>query len=62
MIEIYWLNMFTPPKTNMEAENGPLQKEIPLGNYPFQGSMLVFRGVLEIILWDHVASPQIDLY
>ena len=54
--------MFTPPKTNMEPENGPLQKEIPLGNYPFQGSMLVFRGVLEIILWDHVASPQIDLY
>ena len=30
------MNMFTSPKTNMEPENGPLQKEIPLGNYPFQ--------------------------
>ena len=26
----------TPPKTNMEPENGPLEKEIPFGNHPFQ--------------------------
>ena len=25
-----------PPKTNMEPENGPLEKEIPFGNHPFQ--------------------------
>ena len=24
------------PKTNMEPENGPLEKEIPIGNHPFQ--------------------------
>ena len=36
----------TPPKTNMEPENGPLQKEIPLGNYPFQGSILNFQGCI----------------
>ena len=27
---------FTPPKTNMEPENGPLEKEIPIGNHHFQ--------------------------
>ena len=32
----------TPPKTNMEPENGPLEKEIPFGNHSFSGSMLVF--------------------
>ena len=26
----------TPPKTNMEPENGPLEKEIPIGNHYFQ--------------------------
>ena len=26
----------TPPKTNMEPENGPLEKEIPIGNHHFQ--------------------------
>ena len=28
--------LYTPPKTNMEPENGPLEKEIPFGNHPFQ--------------------------
>ena len=28
--------IFTPPKTNMEPENGPLEKEIPIGNHRFQ--------------------------
>ena len=28
--------LYTPPKTNMEIENGPLEKEIPFGNHPFQ--------------------------
>ena len=26
----------TPPKTNMEPENGALEKEIPIGNHHFQ--------------------------
>ena len=26
----------TSPKTNVEPENGPLEKEIPFGNHPFQ--------------------------
>ena len=26
----------TPPKTNMEPENGPLEKKIPIGNHHFQ--------------------------
>ena len=26
----------TPPKTNMKPENGPLEKEIPIGNHHFQ--------------------------
>ena len=34
----------TPPKTNMEPENGPLEKEIPVGNHQFSGSTLVFGG------------------
>ena len=29
-------NPLTPPKTNMEPENGPLEKEIPIGNHHFQ--------------------------
>ena len=28
--------IYTPPKTNMEPENGPLEKEIPVGNHHFQ--------------------------
>ena len=28
--------VITPPKTNMEPENGPFQKEIPIGNHHFQ--------------------------
>ena len=31
-------------KTNMESENGPLEKEIPFFNYHFSGSMVVFFG------------------
>ena len=30
------VTMDTPPKTNMEPENGPLEKEIPIGNHHFQ--------------------------
>ena len=36
--------MHTPPKTNMEPENGALKQEIPIGNPPFSGSMLNLRG------------------
>ncbi len=31
-----WYRIVTPPKTNMEPENGPLEKEIPIGNHHFQ--------------------------
>ena len=36
----------TPPKTNMEPENIPLQKEKHLQTTNFWGSMLVFGGVV----------------
>ena len=31
----------TLPKTNIAPENRPLEKEIPIGNHPFSGAMLV---------------------
>ena len=35
----------TPRKTNMEPENGPLEKEIPIGNHEnFQVPAVEFRG------------------
>ena len=34
--EIFQIYTLTPPKTNMEPENGPLEKEIPIGNHHFQ--------------------------
>ena len=37
---------FTPPKTNIEPENHPVEKENHLPNLHFLGSMLVFAGVL----------------
>ena len=37
----------TPPKTNMEPENGgPLEKEIPIGNHHFQFPAINFRGCI----------------
>ena len=42
---------YTPPKTNMEPENGgPLEKEIPIGNHHFSGSMLNIWSV-GVIWW-----------
>ena len=40
-------NQYTPPKTNMEPENGPLEKATPIGNHHFQfsGSTFNFGGV-----------------
>jgi len=32
-------------KTNIEPENRPLEKEIPIGNHPFSGAMLVSGSV-----------------
>ena len=32
----FLLSRRTPLKTKMEPENGPLEKEIPFGNHPFQ--------------------------
>ena len=45
MIEIYWLNMFTPPKTNMEPENGPLERRSLLETIPFRFHVK-FRGCM----------------
>ena len=30
------LFLITPPKFNMEPENQPLEKEVPIGNHHFQ--------------------------
>ena len=38
----------TPPKTNMEPENGPLEKEIPIGNHHFQVPAVNFWGCMSI--------------
>ena len=46
----------TPPKTNIEPENGPLEEEIPFGNHHFSGSMFNFGGVPAVILWCPVTS------
>ena len=43
--KLWWATKCTPPKTNMEPENGPLEKEIPFGNHPFQGNHVSFSGV-----------------
>ena len=34
--EFLMIFSYTPRKTNMEPENGPLEKEIPIGNHHFQ--------------------------
>ena len=38
------------PETNMSPENRPLEKEIPTGNHPFSGAMLVL-GICSITTW-----------
>ena len=48
---------FTPPKTNMEPENEPLEEEIPMKNPSFLGSMLVFGGCTWIILKTPFFAP-----
>ena len=48
----------TPPKTNMEPENGPLEKEIPFGNHPFQVPAVSFRGCIAIFPTTHVISKS----
>ena len=35
LIQFQFFKVYTP-KTNMEPENGPLEKEIPIGNHHFQ--------------------------
>ena len=36
----------TPRKTNMEPENGPLEREIPFGNHHSQVPAVSFRGCI----------------
>ena len=45
---LFLLGYPTPLKLNMEPENQPLEKEIPIGNPSFSGSMLNFGRVHEI--------------
>ncbi len=40
------------PKTNMEPENGPLEKEIPIGNHHFQVPAVNFWGVNDVKIQD----------
>ena len=42
-----WKNSDTPPKTNIEPENHPVEKENHLPNLHFLGSILFFRGVAQ---------------
>ena len=44
----------TPPKINMEPENGPLKQEIPIGKHHFQVLCQVSGGVPDII---HLQFP-----
>ena len=39
-------SLIYPDLTNMEPEHEPLEEEIPTKKHHFQGSMLVFGGVL----------------
>jgi len=41
----YAIAIITPPKTNVEPENGPLEKEIHFGNHPFQLFLLNLSGL-----------------
>ena len=35
---VFWISIiYTLPETNIAPENGPLEKEIPIGNHHFQG-------------------------
>jgi len=43
-VSVFW--GCTPQKFNMEPEKKSLEKEIPVGNHHFSGSMLNFGGVL----------------
>ena len=40
----------TLPKTSMEPKNDPLGKGKTSTNHQFSGSMLVFRGVYDVIM------------
>ena len=49
----YRFYLITPPKTNMEPENGPVEKEIPIGNHHFQVPCWI-SGVYYFQLFPHV--------
>ena len=42
-MRIVTTGMITLPETNIAPENGPLEKEIPIGNHNFQG-LCLFQG------------------
>ena len=49
---------FTPLKFNMEPENQPLEKDIPIGNHHFEVPCLNFGGVVRLAyLAESVPAP-----
>ena len=44
----------TPPKSNIEPENGPLEEDIPFGKPAFSGSILVFDS-----FWEGNLNPSV---
>ena len=48
----------TPPKFNIEPENGCLEDEIPIGNHPFSGAMLVSGRVVNFAEFWCLIQPQ----
>ena len=53
-----------PPKTNMEPENGPLEKEISIGNHHFQVPCSISGVYLRIVLDSavRIAGAQFHAY
>ena len=59
VIDSYIYN--TPPKTNIEPENHPVEKENHLPNLHFLGSMLVFRGVVMMSIYIlNIYTPEFN--
>ena len=48
----------TPPKTNMEPQNGPLEKEIPIGNHHFQVPCWISGGCTKTFLGQTAKTPK----
>ena len=61
VIDSYIYIYYTPPKTNIEPENHPVEKENHLPNLHFLGSMLVFRGVVMMSIYIlNIYTPEFN--